>query len=86
MIGLFNSCVTQILSVGIRGAENNFTSLSTPVEYRIYTTDRRVTPRGAQCAIFSPSSNDWQRSSCEVTVRLCPPFMGFGFWARVNEG
>ncbi|PIK34165.1 putative G-protein coupled receptor [Apostichopus japonicus] len=57
----------QVLSVGIRGAENNFTSLDTPVGYRIYTTDRRVTPRGAQCVLFRPSSNDWRPNSCEVT-------------------
>ncbi|XP_071506649.1 adhesion G-protein coupled receptor V1-like [Diadema antillarum] len=56
----------QVLSVGIRGAETNFTSLATPVRYRIYTSDSRVTPLGATCVLYNGPSRQWLPTLCSV--------------------
>ncbi|XP_072038274.1 adhesion G-protein coupled receptor V1-like [Amphiura filiformis] len=56
----------QVISVGIKGAEDNFTSLQTPVEYRVYTQNVRVTPKGASCVLFNGPSERWLTSHCTV--------------------
>ena len=57
------------MSVAIKGAEQNFTRLTTPVKYRIYTDGARVTPRGASCIIFN---DRWSPENCQVSVRVTP--------------
>ncbi|XP_030832667.1 adhesion G-protein coupled receptor V1 isoform X3 [Strongylocentrotus purpuratus] len=56
----------QVMSVGIKGAETNFTNLLTPVRYRIYTGDSRVTPLGATCILYNGPSRQWLTSFCNV--------------------
>ncbi|XP_041464132.1 adhesion G-protein coupled receptor V1-like [Lytechinus variegatus] len=56
----------QVLSVGIRGAEMNFTNLLTPVQYRISTGGSRVTPLGASCILYNGPSRQWLTSFCSV--------------------
>ncbi|XP_038076858.1 adhesion G-protein coupled receptor V1-like isoform X2 [Patiria miniata] len=59
----------QVLSVAIKGAEQNFTRLSTPVTYRIYTDNARVTPRGASCVIFNGPTERWRPDSCQILTQ-----------------
>lgn len=73
-----------MLSLGIKGAETNFTNLASPVEYRIYTSDKRVTPRGAECVIFSPGSERWLTSSCEAVVRKMEGAFIYNFCIEIH--
>ena len=41
----------KIFSVGIENAETH--SLKTPVRYRVYTNDARISPRGAECVLWN---------------------------------
>jgi len=41
----------KMFSIGIDGALTS--SLPTPVRYRVYTNDARVSPQGAKCVIWN---------------------------------
>ncbi|XP_071965307.1 adhesion G-protein coupled receptor V1-like isoform X2 [Antedon mediterranea] len=56
----------QVLSVGIKGREDEFSNLLNPVTYRVYTEDARVTPLGAECVIFNGPSERWLSTFCEA--------------------
>ncbi|XP_022110249.1 G-protein coupled receptor 98-like isoform X2 [Acanthaster planci] len=58
----------QVLSVAIKGAEQNFTRLSSPVTYRIYADNARVTPLGASCVIFNRPTERWKPDDCQVLI------------------
>ena len=62
--------------MGIKGAESNFTSLSSPVVYRIYTEDERVTPKGASCILFNGPAERWLPDHCMVKVSDRLGFIG----------
>nr|XP_006812422.1 PREDICTED: G protein coupled receptor 98-like protein isoform X1 [Saccoglossus kowalevskii] len=56
----------KVLSVGLKDRENDFTNLPTPVEYRIYTDDSRVTPQGADCLLWNVAAQRWFDDECSV--------------------
>ncbi|XP_033109462.1 adhesion G-protein coupled receptor V1-like [Anneissia japonica] len=56
----------QVLSVAIRGREDDFSNLVEQVKYRVYTQDARVTPLGAECVIFNGPSERWLSTFCEA--------------------
>ncbi|CAK8694047.1 unnamed protein product [Clavelina lepadiformis] len=57
----------KIFSVGVD--ELIMTSLVTPVRYRIYTNDARISPKGAECVLWNEASQRWlssERGTCRV--------------------
>ncbi|XP_035665839.1 adhesion G-protein coupled receptor V1-like [Branchiostoma floridae] len=56
----------KIISVSMRDRE--FTNLNPddPVKYLIHTIDQRITPEGASCVTWNPTSSTWQTTGCRV--------------------
>ena len=46
-----NPMSQKVFSVGVDGKLTG--TLSTPVRYRVYTSDARVSPKGAECVIWN---------------------------------
>ena len=60
----------KIFSVGVDEASTH--SLSTPVRYRVYTNDARISPQGANCVL-------WNHVSLTITLAVVRPF-----WQRTQ--
>ena len=44
----------KVFSIGVDGKLTH--KLSTPVRYRVYTNDARISPQGAECVIWNQVS------------------------------
>nr|CAB3264082.1 mucin-5AC [Phallusia mammillata] len=57
----------KIFSVGVDG--KNIHTLTSPVKYRVYTKDLRISPKGAECVLWNEASSRWlldPRDLCQV--------------------
>ncbi|XP_070543508.1 adhesion G-protein coupled receptor V1-like isoform X2 [Ptychodera flava] len=56
----------KVLSVGLKGKEGDFSNLATPIQYRLYTDNSRVTPKGASCLLWNHAAQRWLNDECTV--------------------
>ncbi|XP_077988560.1 adhesion G-protein coupled receptor V1-like [Glandiceps talaboti] len=56
----------KVFSVGLKGREADFSNIATPVQYRVYTDDARVTPKGADCLLWNQPAQRWLADECSV--------------------